>query len=141
MTRCSTRRTVAVRVRRSRTPAIAVGTPPSSVEALEIDLSWQRDAVVLCEVLDGHGRPLESDSSGGTLRRENRSAHCNFAFSPIPPDAQLRLTIQRDGRTVRVPFVLGDIEVPPFPAWAFEQLPSKRKVAEKKAVGHSADRR
>ena len=90
------------------------GFPFAPIKTLDIALTWQRDAVVRCEVLDGDGRPLRGDDVC-TSWDGDRSVSWKCTFSSIPSNAELRLTVQKNGRKIRVPFVLKNIEVPPMP--------------------------
>jgi hypothetical protein len=109
---------IKVTVSRSQEPAMRVGGMPLGKESLGINVEWQRNAVVKCELCDGKGRALDKDS-GSFAWTGARSAWFLQSFSSIPPDVQLRLVVQKNGRKVRVPFALKDIDVPRFPVEDF----------------------
>jgi hypothetical protein len=93
----------------------AVGPEYGGVEAIHLDLTWKRNAVVLCQVCDSAGTPLETGSRSLSYLGPT-SVACFSAFkNPLPPDAQLKLSVQKNTRKVRVPFHFKNIEVPPIP--------------------------
>ncbi len=105
---------VKVVVSRSQEPAMRLGGVPIGSESLDITVEWQRNAVIEFNVRDGNGKPLDADSSSSSWTG-SRSVWCRYSYSSIPPDTQLQMTVQKNSRKVRVPFVLKDIDVPPMP--------------------------
>ncbi len=110
---------VTVRVARSTQPTKESGLPSFIVPAKpndridELKLVILRDdnAVVRLEVTDSNGKPVELCASGSCSTSSIGSA--NFTcLDKFPDDSQLRLTIHRDAKKVRVPFVLKDVKIP-----------------------------
>ena len=98
--------------------AIRIGNqPPSTAEAVKIDLKWKQNAVVSCELCDPTtGEPLKTDSSG-TSNPTLRSVGLFYSFKdPLPPKVELRFRVQKNTRKVRVPFAFKDVEVPKMPS-------------------------
>jgi hypothetical protein len=84
------------------------------VESLSLGIEWKHAPVVWCEVTDADGRQL--DASGFSYGYNHQLGSWDRSFSnAIPDDAQLRLTIHKDSRKVRVPFQFKNIEIPPIP--------------------------
>jgi hypothetical protein len=90
--------------------------PPTSAEAIKIDLEWKLNTVVSCELCDpASGEPLKIDSSGQS-NPSLRSVGLFYSFNdPLPPNVELRFRVHKNTRKVRVPFVFKDIEIPPMP--------------------------
>ncbi len=85
-------------------------------DAMSIDLFWKSNAVVLCDICDKEGGiPLQNSSPSIGWNRPGPVCLWYAFRRSILHDAQLRLTIQKNSRKIRVPFVLKDIAVPPMP--------------------------
>ena len=80
-------------------------------ESLSVEVHWKRNAVVACEVYDEDGQPLPKGSWS-----VSNSASTNWWRSfkaPVPPNAELHLTVQKNSRKIRVPFAFKNMEVEP----------------------------
>lgn len=83
--------------------------PPEALQNQKTDASA---AVIRLEITDANGKPISSMRSTGRYGSSIEAVkHC---FKDKLPDAsQLRLTLHRDSKEIRVPFALKDIAIPP----------------------------
>ncbi|MCE5269338.1 MAG: hypothetical protein LLG00_15790 [Planctomycetaceae bacterium] len=102
---------IGVKVERQKDLAASYG----GTEALNIGLQWKRNPVVKCEVCDAEGKRLQTSNWSLSLTGR-RSVACWQSFKErLPQDAQLRISVRKDSRKIRVPFAFKDIEIPPLP--------------------------
>lgn len=91
-----------------------IGPEFGGVEDMSLEFHWKRIPVVWCEVLDAAGQPLPEGNS--TWGGSSGAANWWRAFKqPVPDDAQLKITIHKNGRKISVPFAFKDVKVPEVP--------------------------
>lgn len=81
-------------------------------EEMSIALSWKKNALVLCRVCDGEGKPLAETSDSLSYMSTRRVTFWGSFQREVPEDAQLQLSVQKNVRKIRVPFSFKEIEVP-----------------------------
>jgi hypothetical protein len=87
-------------------------SPPSPADELEVGIQAGANPVLCLDIADAHGKQLTPMSSRSEFGMSIKKA--NFAFKDkLPNDVQLRITIHRDPQTIRVPFAVHRIDVPP----------------------------
>jgi hypothetical protein len=92
-----------------------VGKKDAGTEIIRLGLNWKNNAVTSCEICDAEGTPLERVSRSLWFQGP-KSVGCWYNYrKPIPPDAQLKIQVQKNPRKIRVPFQFKNIEVPPSP--------------------------
>lgn len=109
---------VTVRVARSTKPTKGSGLPSfivptkpnDRIDELTFLVSSSDNAVVRLEVADVNGKSFTPNGLQYDKSIEVAVLNCDDKF---PDDSQLRLTIHRDAKLVRVPFALNNIEIPP----------------------------
>jgi hypothetical protein len=80
--------------------------------------------LVRLEVTDGDGKPFMPLRSECTYDKDGSIERIKLSFAErLPASSQLRLTVHRDPKEIRVPFVLKDVRVPPKENQETSQLP------------------
>jgi hypothetical protein len=85
---------------------------PPPADDLELEATSSDNPIIHVEIIDADGKPIAP--SGSSVDCDNSVKKAKFGFDEKLPDGtQLRLTIHRGAKTIRVPFALKDVEIPP----------------------------
>ena len=88
----------------------------AAAETVTITLRWKRDPVVACDIYEAGKLIVRQDGNTAVSSDGLQSATSwHLLRKRLVPNVDLLLCVQENTRTVRVPFVLKDIQVMPPP--------------------------